>query len=102
MKAQRNIFVCREDFRYFYHLSPWLLDEWTEDIELQSRMLANPIRQGQITTEITKISKRPEYEKVSQWYVLLPVTASGAELEQLEEVKSDKWGKHLRLFRIPQ
>jgi len=59
MKAQRNIFVCREDFRYFYHLSPWLLDEWTEDIELQSRMLANPIRQGQITTEITKISKRP-------------------------------------------
>ncbi len=100
MKARRNIFVCREDFRYFYYLSPWLLDEWTEDIELQSRMLANPIRQGQVTTEISKLSKLPEYQKVSGWYVLLPIKASGAELEQLEEVKSDKWGKHLRLFKV--
>lgn len=100
MKARRNIFVCREDFRYFYYLSPWLLDKWAEDVELQSRMFANPIRQGQITAGITKLSKRPEYRKVSVWYVLLPVTASGAELEQLEEVKSDKWGQHLRVFKI--
>jgi len=100
MKASRNVFVCREDFRYFYHLSPWLLDEWTADIELQSRMFANPIRQGQITTGVAKLSKRPEYQKVSGWYVLLPVTASGEELEQLEEVKSDQWGKYLRLFKV--
>ncbi|MCK5114726.1 MAG: hypothetical protein KAR11_08200 [Phycisphaerae bacterium] len=102
MKARRNIFVCREDFPYFYQLSPWLLDEWADDIELQSRMLASPIRQGQIITEVAKISKRPAYKNVSGWYVILPIKASGEELQLLEEIKSDKWGKHLRLFRIPK
>ncbi|NBB95150.1 MAG: hypothetical protein GVY16_05355 [Planctomycetes bacterium] len=112
VEARRSLLVCRNDVRYYYYLAPWLLADWTRQIEQQAGWLSPPVDTGGLAASIDHLAaygvlpgmlppERNPYEPVSEWYVLLAASAVPEQTERLDEVLSDAWPReHWRLFRV--
>ncbi|MBI5725773.1 MAG: hypothetical protein HZA50_17570 [Planctomycetes bacterium] len=100
MLARRAILTCRTDVDYVYYFAPNRLDDWTNSLARQYKLLQEP-NSAEISECITSFNSRAG-RNIPEWYIILPSTAGVQQIPNLGEIPAGKWGKHWRLFRISQ
>jgi hypothetical protein len=106
MRSRRSIVTAREDVRYVYYLAPHMLDEWMV-IEGQQQTLLRPtaplqdLQKFQAWANELAASPGSIFSDVPNWYVVLPAEIAPQHPGGAEEIATDRWGEHYRLYRLP-
>jgi hypothetical protein len=98
-RARRSLYVCREDFRLFYYLTPWVLDEWSRKVMTQYAWLNPPFNASELAVALDALAGSDDYADATEWYLIVP-RRPGDELAGLfQEVVHEDWGKYWRVLR---
>ena len=104
MLARRGIVASADDFGFFYHMAPWRLENWTDLVRRSDRMTrpragarANAQQLRQFADDL---SAQAQYAQVTQWYAILRAENAPARPDPIEEIHSQSWGRHYRLYRL--
>jgi hypothetical protein len=96
----RSLFVCRSDIRQFYAMAPWLLEEWTQDVQRQYRWVKEPFEAEAVLAGVEEILVKPGYRDSGPWYLLLPARLGEPDSDRLEHITSPQWGRYWRVYRL--
>ena len=103
MHARRSIVASTDDVKYVFYLAPWRLEEWTHRVRRLARVLNTGPRFAdteQIARFAGDLAARDEFDEDAPWYVILHASIAPDRQGVLEEVPSDQWGDHYRLYRV--
>jgi hypothetical protein len=106
MRSRRSIVTARQDVRYVFYLAPHKLDEWME-VQGQQQTLLRPTARLQDLQEFLawtdELANPPGsiFRDVPEWYVVLPADIAPPHPGQASLIRSDGWGEHYKLYRLP-
>ena len=98
--SRRAILAATEDVRFLYYLTPWRIEEWVRRYAQQQRILSGAADNLEVTIFFDHLALQNDLVFVSDYYVILDATIAAEKYPALEPVKSDRWGKFWRLYRV--
>jgi len=99
LNSGQAILTCREDFIYYYLLLPSQLQQWMDNLHETRKILARPLNIQELTNDaIKRVSVIPQ---ISQVYIITSDKEIADNPQNLQEIKSDNWGKYWKIYRIP-
>lgn len=98
-RARRSLYVCREDFRLYYYLTPWVLGDWSQKVLAQADWLSAPLNASELAVAMDALATEPAYAGVSEWYVLLPKRSGDETAGLFQEIEHPGWGTYWRVLQ---
>ena len=100
LHSRRAILAAPEDVRFMYYLTPGRLDEWVRRYAQQQRLLSGAADNAELTEFFVHLSLQRDLSVVTEYYVVLDASRAVEKYPALEPVKSARWGKHWKLYRV--
>jgi len=100
LHSRRAILATPEDVRFLYYLTPWRLEEWVRRYAQQQRILFGTADNTELAVFFRHLALQHDLSAVSDYYVILDTTITAEKYPALEPVKSPRWGKYWKLYRV--
>lgn len=104
MFGRRSVVTCPDDVKYVYYLRPGYLESWLALGRRQMTLLhpQDGRASGEaLTAYVGTLRTQEPFGQADGWFVILDSDEAPSSAAPLEEIRSDKWGRHYRLFRVP-
>jgi hypothetical protein len=98
LNSGQSVLTCREDFIYYYLFAPAKLTQWMDNLQKDHALLATLSVPELVHDAISRTKTSPQ---ISETFLVTSNKEVAANPQNLQEIKSDDWGKYWKIFRIP-